>query len=134
MSDVRISKYAERFIYRWLLRLGVKIYEYPKCVLHAKLSTYDAKWVTVGSYNVNNISAYASVELNLDILNDEFSQHADTWLNKIIQKDCIPITAENLKKYNLITRFLQWWSYEVYSVVFYLSTFYFKQEEGKTNS
>jgi cardiolipin synthase A/B len=128
MSDVQMSKYAERFIYRWLLRLGVEIYEYPKCVLHAKLSTYDKKWVTVGSYNVNNISAYASVELNLDVMDDEFATKADKWLNHIILKDCVAITPDNLKKYNVITRFLQWCSYEVYRFVFYLSTFYFKQQ------
>lgn len=127
-SDVTMAKYAERFIYRWMLRKGINIYEYPKCVLHAKLSTYDKKWVTVGSYNVNNISAYASVELNLDVLNATFASHADEWLEKIIAKDCVRITNSFLKTYNTIERFLQWWSYEVYRFTVYIFTFYFKQE------
>lgn len=128
-SDVMIAKYAERFIYRWLLRLGVEIYEYPKAVLHAKLSTYDRVWVTVGSYNVNDISAYASVELNLDVMDDAFAIRADGWLQRIIDEDCEAITSANLRKFNAFTRFLQWWSYEIYRALFFLFTFYFRQEK-----
>jgi cardiolipin synthase len=130
-SDVKMSKYAERFIYRWMLRNRVKIYEYPKCVLHAKLSTYDEKWVTVGSYNVNDISAYASIELNLDVLDAEFAVEVTRRMKNTIEKDCIPITSENLKSYNIVTRFLQWWSYEVFRAVLYIFTFYFKQQEDQ---
>ncbi|TAH05613.1 MAG: phospholipase [Sphingobacteriales bacterium] len=128
-SDVMIAKYAERFIYRWLLRLGVEIYEYPKAVLHAKLSTYDRVWVTVGSYNVNDISAYASIELNLDVMDDAFAIQADGWLQRIIEEDCDAITTAQLQKYNTLTRFLQWWSYEIYRALFFLFTFYFRQEK-----
>jgi len=128
-SDVMIAKYAERFIYRWLLRLGVKIHEYPKCVLHAKLSTYDRKWVTVGSYNVNDISAYASVELNLDVLDNEFAAEADDWLRRLMERECIRITDDYLENYSLPQRFLQWLSYEVYRLVLFLFTFYFRQQK-----
>jgi cardiolipin synthase A/B len=130
-SDVKMAKYAERFIYRWLLRLGVEIYEYPKAVLHAKLSTYDRVWVTVGSYNVNDISAYASVELNLDVMDDALAAKADGWLRRIVEEDCDTITSEQLQNYNALTRFLQWWSYEVYRALFFLFTFYFRQEKEK---
>jgi cardiolipin synthase len=130
-SDVKMAKYAERFIYRWMLRNKVRIYEYPKCVLHAKLSTYDKKWVTVGSYNVNDISAYASIELNLDVMDDEFAQEVTVWMRRTIEKDCIRITDDYIKKYNVITRFLQWWSYEVFRAVLYIFTFYFRQQEDQ---
>lgn len=130
-SDVKMAKYAERFIYRWMLRNKVHIYEYPKCVLHAKLSTYDEKWVTVGSYNVNDISAYASIELNLDVMDDEFAKEVTMWMHKTIEKDCIRITDDYIKKYNVVTRFLQWWSYEVFRAVLYIFTFYLKQQDDQ---
>jgi cardiolipin synthase len=128
-SDVPMAKYAERFIYRWMLRNNVKIYEYPKCVLHAKLSTYDRKWVTVGSYNVNDISAYASIELNLDVMDDDFAGEVTGWMIRTIDRDCIRITDDYIKQYNLVTRFLQWWSYEVFRAILFVFTFYFKQKE-----
>jgi cardiolipin synthase len=130
-SDVKMAKYAERFIYRWMLRNKVRIYEYPKAVLHAKLSTYDQKWVTVGSYNVNDISAYASIELNLDVMDDEFAKEVTLWMHRTIEKDCIRITDNYIKQYNVITRFLQWWSYEVFRAVLYIFTFYFRQQEDQ---
>lgn len=127
-SDVPIAKFAERFIYRWLIRQGVTIYEYPRCVLHAKLSCYDGKWVTIGSYNVNNISAYASVELNLDIRKRVFAQEVERQINSIMEEDCVEITQEHLKEYTVPQRFLQWVSYEIYRFVFFLFTFYFRQK------
>jgi cardiolipin synthase len=130
-SDVKMAKYAERFIYRWMLRNKVHIYEYPKCVLHAKLSTYDKKWVTVGSYNVNDISAYASIELNLDVMDDEFAREVTMWMRKTIEKDCIRITDDYIKKYNVVTRFLQWWSYEVFRAILYVFTFYLRQQDDQ---
>jgi cardiolipin synthase len=128
-SDVPMAKYAERYIYRYLLRNGIHIHEYPKCVLHGKLSTYDSHWVTVGSYNVNDISAYASVELNLDVLDDGFATGVRKTLLDIIGKDCVAVTDDDLRKYNVIERFLQWWSYEVFRVVLFLFTFYFRQKD-----
>lgn len=127
-SDVPISKFAERYIYRWLLRKGVEIYEYPRCVLHAKVSSYDGKWVTIGSYNVNNISAYASVELNLEIRKRLFAVDVENSIQKIVEEDCIQITADDLKQYSLAQQFLQWVSYEIYRLVFFLFTFYFRQK------
>ena len=66
-SDVAVSKNAERYLYDWLLRKNIRIYEFETTVLHAKMSVVDGDMVTIGSFNVNNISAYASLELNLDV-------------------------------------------------------------------
>lgn len=52
---------------------NIEIFEYQETVLHAKVATYDSRWTTVGSYNVNNISAYASLELNMEVGNNSFA-------------------------------------------------------------
>ncbi|HJU46230.1 MAG TPA: phospholipase D-like domain-containing protein, partial [Chitinophagaceae bacterium] len=56
LSDVAITKYAERFLYRWMLRNKIELYEYKPTVLHAKMAIVDKKRLTLGSYNINNIS------------------------------------------------------------------------------
>ena len=127
-SDVLLSKYAERWLYDWLLRRNVELYEYEKNVLHAKLAICDSGWMTIGSYNLNNISAYATLELNLDIKNENFAKDVETEVEKIIERDCIRITAEHHKKTkNFIIQFARWLSYHFIRVVLYLFTFYFKQ-------
>ncbi|HEX6913627.1 MAG TPA: phospholipase D-like domain-containing protein [Chitinophagaceae bacterium] len=126
-SDVAIAKQAERWMYAWLFRNGIEVYEYTRNVLHAKISTYDTKWVTVGSYNLNNISAFASIELNLDIMNGDFARTAEAALQRIIEEDCERVLPEQFtRKNHLLMQFWQWLCYQVIQVAFFVFTFYFK--------
>ena len=68
------GKNAERWMYDWLLRNNIELYEYQASVLHAKVAVCDGEWATVGSYNINKISAYASIELNLDVRGANFQR------------------------------------------------------------
>lgn len=130
ISDLAISKAAERFMYDWLLRYGVQIYEYQDNVLHGKLATCDDEWMTIGSYNVNDLSAYASIELNLDIKDPAFTAHTNQQLEKIITENCIPITRETHQRTkNIFKQFSRWFSYKFTRLIFKLFTFYFKQEK-----
>ena len=129
-SDVAVSKNAERFLYRWMLKRGIRIFEYQPTVLHGKLSVCDDELVTVGSYNINNISAYASIELNLDVKNTSFAKQTNDQLLKIIEQDCEEITFEKYKvQYNLLQRMWQWCCYVLFKFLFFVFTFYFKQRE-----
>ena len=130
ISDVTLAKLAERFFYPWLLKQKIEVYEYPKKVVHGKIATYDGQWVTVGSYNVNNISAYASVELNLDIQSQTFAHGVDQALQGIMTRECEQITVEAyIRKNNLWHRALHRIAYESVRLVFFLFTFYFKREK-----
>jgi cardiolipin synthase len=127
-SDVLIAKAAERFWYNWLLRNKIKIYEYRSGILHGKVSVYDQQWITIGSYNVNNISAYASVELNLDIRDRALGAATAKDLEEIIANQCTEITGEHvMKHYSVLQRFRFWLSYEIYRIGVFLFTFYFRQ-------
>ncbi len=127
-SDIRLAKNAERYIYQWLFKHHINVYEYPTKVLHGKLSTYDDKWVTLGSYNVNNISAYASVELNLDVDNPEFAGGVREKLDDIIKNECIQVTEESYTtKLNIFQRMAQVIAYETVRLMVYVFTFYVKQ-------
>jgi cardiolipin synthase len=129
-SDVKVAKHAERYIYRFLLRNKIRIFEYQPSVLHAKLATYDRKWATVGSYNVNNISAFASIELNVDLMDEEFASNMEDQLQRIMLEDCIEVTDEMYRtQFNIFSQFLQWCSYNFVKFLFYLFTFYFRQKD-----
>lgn len=128
-SDIKVAKYAERYMYRWLLKSGIEVFEYGKSVLHGKMATCDGEWLTVGSYNINTISAYASIELNLAIGDPGFTKQAEQQLNEIMLKDCVKITSQNLKAYGWITKTGQRTAYYLYRVLFFIFTFYFKQHE-----
>ncbi len=130
ISDVVLAKYSERYMYRWLLRNKIEIYEYQKKILHAKLALCDEQWLTLGSYNVNNISAYASIELNLDVHHAEFTRLVEQNIEKIILNDCQKITEEVYKSHDtFVNRFLQRSAYDVFRFLLFLFTFYFKPRE-----
>ena len=129
-SDIMLVKYAERYIYRWIFRNKLGLYEYQKNVLHGKLSTYDQKWVTAGSYNVNFLSAYASVELNLDIADEAFAKIVHHALDDIIQHDCIEVMEHEFqKRYNFFQRTMHKIAYEFIQLMFFLFTFYFRPKK-----
>lgn len=130
ISDVQMAKHAERHMYRWFFKKHINIYEYQPKVLHGKMALCDGKWLTIGSYNVNNISAYASIELNLDILDETFAGEAEQRLKRIIDIDCIRVEEyEYMRKMNFFRLLLQKSSYEIIRLLLYLFTFYFKQRE-----
>ncbi len=129
-SDIMISKYAERWMYDWLLRNKIELYEYQPTVLHAKVSVCDSEWLTIGSYNINNISAYASIELNLDVYNAELAIQTEKIMETIIQKDCIAITQKHHKlTKNILKQFVRWFSYQFIFLSLYIVTFNFKQKK-----
>ncbi|NOT76316.1 MAG: phospholipase [Cyclobacteriaceae bacterium] len=103
VSDIGTSKYAERYLYRWLFMNKVRIFEYNKTVLHGKIAVCDSKWMTIGSYNLNNLSAYASVELNIDVKNPTMALNTENCLTEIMDNHCEEITEE---KYHRTTGWL----------------------------
>ena len=126
-SDVMLAKYAERWLYDWLLRTGIKLYEYQKNILHGKIAVCDDQWMTIGSYNINNIDTYASVELNLDVLDASFAKAVRMKLDEIIATDCVAITPlDHIQPKNIFRQIIHWFSYQFIRTLFYLFTFYFK--------
>ncbi|HJW28074.1 MAG TPA: phospholipase D-like domain-containing protein [Saprospiraceae bacterium] len=127
-SDVKLAKSAERWFYDWMLRNGIEIYEYQKNILHGKIAASDDRWMTIGSYNVNLLSAYASIELNLDVFDADFAKLTRLELENIVARDCIRVTPEAFQRSkNMLIQFRRWSSYQLLKWVLFLFTFYYKK-------
>ena len=113
-SDVKLVKTAERYLYRWMLRNKMKLYEYQPSVLHVKMAFADDTILTLGSYNLNNLSAYASVELNVDVKDREFVREVREDIEKVIKKDCTSVVLEEYMT-NLFSlkQFKRWFAYVI---------------------
>ncbi len=128
-SDVWITKWAERWLYDWLLRNKIEVYEYQKNILHGKLGICDGKWFILGSYNINDLSAYAGLELNLEIADIDLTRQFQDILHPLIKYDCIQITSDvHLKSKNIFIQFQRWLTFEFLRLVLFLFTFYLKQK------
>ena len=94
-SDTPVFKRATNFLYRFILRNNIKIYEYLPSNLHAKVAVIDGLWCTIGSYNLNHLSDYGSIETNVNIIDETFAGDFERQLIKLIQKDCRQVTLDN---------------------------------------
>jgi cardiolipin synthase A/B len=113
-SDAPVVKRATNFLYDFILRNNIRIYEYLPSNLHAKVATVDGNWSTIGSYNMNHLSDYGSVEMNVDILDSQFSGKFEELLLGIIAKDCRQVTfAEYKKRKTWFFQLTDWFAYQM---------------------
>ncbi len=64
-SDHPYVDLASNAHFRKALKAGVRIYRYPKVMIHAKTMVVDDEWSSVGSANLDNLSSFFNYELNL---------------------------------------------------------------------
>jgi cardiolipin synthase len=71
--EVLIAGYSDHPILRWaaharapaLLAEGVRVFEYRRAMMHAKLAVFDGSWAILGSSNLDRQSLQHSYEVNL---------------------------------------------------------------------
>jgi len=65
-----------------LLRCGVRLFEYPRTLLHQKVMTIDGAWSSVGSANFDDRSFETNDEISLGILDSALAQQLDAIFEK----------------------------------------------------
>ncbi len=90
-SDIPRIVNASLYLYEWLHRTGIEVYEWKSSVMHAKLAMVDDEWMTVGSFNLNQLSTYGSIELNLDVLDPLFVKSRSREIDSLIREGCMRI-------------------------------------------
>ena len=68
-----LLQYASKALYGSFLESGIKIYEYHKSFLHAKVAVIDTHWSTVGSSNLDPFSLLLSLEANIVVEDETFA-------------------------------------------------------------
>lgn len=95
-TDVQFFRWLQYFYYSYLLKKGVKIYQYTESVLHAKNYIID-DYMTIGSTNLNHRSFMHDLEVDLVIQEeDNLKKIEENFLWAITEQKAI--TAEGLKQ------------------------------------
>ena len=111
ISDLPMARRASCHLYSKLLRYNIELYEWKSSILHGKAAVVDNNWTTIGSFNLNNLSSFASIEMNVGINSAEFSNNYLLHLNQIMSQ-CQRITPESLELSDgLFSKFINWVSY-----------------------
>ena len=116
-SDVPFIKPAIAYLYNRFLKEGIRIYEYHASVLHAKAVVVDKKWVSIGSHNLNHLSEFISMEVNIEVLDKNFGEAFSNELDLLIKHQCDEITYDSFELTNsLLKKGNRWLSYKLVSM------------------
>ncbi|OGR57439.1 MAG: hypothetical protein A2X36_09145 [Elusimicrobia bacterium GWA2_69_24] len=77
VSDVEAVNLASRRLFESHLRHGLRLFAWPKRVLHAKAAAVDRRWASIGSYNFTHRSLAHNLEVNMHVLDPEFAGRLD---------------------------------------------------------
>jgi cardiolipin synthase len=75
VGEFRLQDAIAHSFYPKLLKSGVKIVEYRKTQLHAKVAVVDDQWATVGSSNYDGFSLFVNQEANVVVQDAVFSNY-----------------------------------------------------------
>lgn len=122
-SDLPLTRRATCFLYEKLLSYKIELYEWDQSILHGKTAVIDGCWTTIGSFNLNNLSSYGSLEMNVVIHSTSFSTMYRSHLLEIIAQ-CQRITPETLqKKTNLVTKLVNLLAYIITKLIEIIVTY-----------
>ena len=93
--DMLVAKLAARMTYDYLLKSGVRIYEYCDRPLHGKVALVDEDWSTVGSSNLDPLSLSMNLEANVLIRDREFNRHLFERLEDLSDNHCKVMSVDN---------------------------------------
>ncbi|NDO83403.1 cardiolipin synthase B [Citrobacter sp. NCU1] len=96
--DMPIVKVGARLLYNYLVKGGVRIYEYRRRPLHGKVALMDDHWATVGSSNLDPLSLSLNLEANIIIYDRTFNQTLRDNLSTMIADDCKQVDESMLPR------------------------------------
>lgn len=121
-SDVGLMVNARKYLYGWLTENGIKVFEYNPSNVHGKVLIIDNKWTSIGSYDLNNLSSYSNIELNLDIKNENFSENLSHYINDLIIHKSKEVTLQStLLQQTIFVKLKCFFAYRFVKIMFVLS-------------
>ncbi|HEU5344260.1 MAG TPA: phosphatidylserine/phosphatidylglycerophosphate/cardiolipin synthase family protein [Ktedonobacterales bacterium] len=73
-SNHAIVDWVARGYIETYLRAGMRVFGYQDVMLHAKTCTIDGQWSTIGTANLDRLSAVGNYELNAEIYSEQVAQ------------------------------------------------------------
>ncbi|MBS0354903.1 MAG: cardiolipin synthase ClsB [Proteobacteria bacterium] len=111
LADHPLQQRATRALYGQLLAGGLRIVEYHRSYLHAKVAVIDGRWATVGSSNIDPFSLLLAREANIMVRDTGFAERLRECLRRAIRDGGQEISAASWQRGPRLQRLLNWASY-----------------------
>ncbi len=110
-TDHPLQQYATRALYGQFLAGGVRIFEYHRSHLHAKVAVVDGYWATVGSSNIDPFSLLLAREANVFVRDAGFAGHLQAHLARAMRAGAREISPDAWQRGSPLRRLLNWAAY-----------------------
>ena len=121
VGQFRMQDAVAHSFYPKLLASGVKVVEYRRTQLHAKVAVIDDDWATVGSSNYDGFSLFVNQEANIVVRDAVFATDLRGRIDKAMVDSAV-IAAEDFAHISRFRRALYGAAYMFYRIVFWLIT------------
>ncbi|HLW05594.1 MAG TPA: cardiolipin synthase ClsB [Azoarcus sp.] len=95
LADHPMLAHATRALYPYFMRNGIRLFEYHRSCLHAKVAVVDQYWATVGSSNIDPFSLLLAREANVVIEDESFARQLQSSLERAIETGAEELCPEN---------------------------------------
>lgn len=116
-SDHPLMYYASKALYRAFLGAGMRIHEYYRSELHAKVAVFDGRVATVGSSNIDPFSLGLAREANVFVDDPGFAAELRLSLHEVIEKEARPVPADYWRRLGLPLKARIWLAYRTARLV-----------------
>ena len=111
--EYRLQHHATQAMYENLLNAGIKIYEYNRSYLHAKVAVIDQHWATVGSSNIDPFSLLLAREANIFVEDQHFADELRSSLKTAIAEESTPVMQINKGFFSWHYHAINWLSFHI---------------------
>ena len=115
--EYTLLHYAAQALYGTLLANGIKICEYRKSFLHAKVAVIDGHWATVGSSNIDPFSLMLAREANVVVEDHRFASELHDSLCRAIEDGACTLLHEHWLHRTWPQRALTWLCYRTVRIL-----------------
>ena len=105
-SNHIVADWISRGYFGQLLEAGVRIFRFRDAMVHAKTSTIDGNWSTVGTANIDRLSLTGNYEINVEVIDDGDGAAMEE-IFAVDETNCLELTRGEWEARDLHRRFTE---------------------------
>jgi cardiolipin synthase len=105
-SNHIVADWLSRGYFSQLLGAGVRIFRFKDAMVHAKTSTIDGTWSTVGTANIDRLSLTGNYEINVEVIDEAFAAALED-IYRTDETNCLELTHGEWEARDLHRKFTE---------------------------
>ncbi|THF63807.1 cardiolipin synthase ClsB [Pseudothauera nasutitermitis] len=112
LVDHPVLAHASRALYPYFLGHGIRLFEYHRSYLHAKVAVVDRRWATVGSSNIDPFSLLLAREANVVVADEAFAGRLHDSVTRAMEQGARELAPAGWRRQGLLRRAASWLAYQ----------------------